>query len=300
MHPMDLEEFLEAIGKESTFSLMKQAFSLHQAMGQAAVREALRLLRIYMVIGGMPQAVSAYIEYNNLQDVDEAKRTIIQMYEDDFYKIDPTGTLSLLFDSIPGELSTGSSRYSISHAIPSRKEYDSRMLSYIAELSASKAVLAVYHTNDPNVGLAMTKDLRKFKLYLADTGLFITLAFRDKVFTDNLLYKALMSDKLPVNLGYVYENITAQMLSAKGDNLFYHTLYTNDSNHPYKIDFLISRDNGLCPIEVKSSSYTTHASLDKFYEKYRSRIKTSYLVYPKDYKKDGDIICIPPFFVPFI
>lgn len=297
---MDLEEFLQAIGNENVYDILRNFFSLGKPLGQASLREAMRLFRLYMVIGGMPQAVSTYLEQNNLEDVDDVKRSIIDLYEDDFYKIDPTGTLSSLFDAIPGELSTASTRFNVSHASVSLHPSESTVLTNIAELTASRAVLASYHTNDPNVGFPMTKDLRKFKLYLADTGLFITLAFKDKVFTENLLYRGLMSDKLPVNLGYVYENITAQMLEAKGDGLFYHTFYNRGSNHNYEIDFLISRGNKLCPIEVKSSSYTTHASLDMFTEKYHSRIRTRYLVAPKDYMKDGETVCIPPFFVPFI
>lgn len=300
MCPMDLEEFLQATGKENVYDILRNFYSLGKPLGQASLREAMRLFRLYMVIGGMPQAVSTYLEQNNLEDVDDVKRSIIDLYEDDFYKIDPTGTLSTLFDAIPGELSTASTRFNVSHASGSLHPSERTVLTNIAELTASRAVLASYHTNDPNVGFPMTKNLRKFKLYLADTGLFITLAFRNKVFTENLLYRGLMSDKLPVNLGYVYENITAQMLEAKGDGLFYHTFYSRGSNHNYEIDFLISRGNKLCPIEVKSSSYTTHASLDMFTEKYHSRIRTRYLVAPKDYRKDGETVCIPPFFVPFI
>ncbi len=300
MHPMDFEEFPGAAGKETTFTMMESLFQTKRALGEAALREGMRLFRLYMVIGGMPQAVSEYLETNNLQSVDEVKRPIIDLYEDDFYKIDPSGVLSLLFDNIPGELSTGSTRYNVSGADSSRRPSDNNILSKIAELASSRTVLPCYHTNDPGVGLSLTKDLRKFKLYLADTGLFITLAFKDRSFTDNLLYRGLMSDKLPVNLGYVYENITAGMLSTKGDNLFYHTFYSSSSKHTYEIDFLLSRSNRICPVEVKSSSYLTHTSLDMFHEKYHSRISTRYLVYPKDYRKDGDILCIPPFFVPFI
>ncbi len=300
MCPMDLEEFLAAIGKDNAYDALKTFYSSGKPLGQAAVREAMRLFRLYMVIGGMPQAVSTYLEHNNLEDVDDVKRSIIDLYEDDFYKIDPTGTLSILFDAIPGELSTASTRFNVSHANPSLRPSERTVLTNIAELAASRAVLVSYHTNDPNPGFSMTKDLRKFKLYLADTGLFITLAFRDKAFTENLLYRGLMSDKLPVNLGYVYENITARMLEAKGDGLFYHTFYNQESNHIYEIDFLISRGSKLCPLEVKSSSYTTHTSLDRFREKYHSGIRTGYLVAPKDYRKDGESVCIPPFFVPFI
>lgn len=300
MNPMDFEEFLWATGRENTAEQLKTMASVRKPVGEVILREAMRLLRLYMVIGGMPQAVETYLETNNLMEVDEVKRAIISLYEDDFYKIDPTGTLSLLFDNIPGELSTDSTRYNISRIIPSSRPSDNNILTNIAELADSRTVNVSYHSNNPTVGLSLTKDLRKFKLYLADTGLFITLAFKDKAFTDNLIYRGLMTDKLPVNLGYVYENMVAQMLRANGDNLFYHTFYKDGSTHPYEVDFLISRDNKLCPIEVKSSSNATHTSLDMFYEKYSSRIKTRYLLYTKDVKKEKDIVCLPLFLVPFI
>lgn len=300
MNPMDYEEFLEAIGKENVLGLLEPAFTARKPLGEACLRESMRLFRLYMVIGGMPQAVESYLEFNNLMDVDEVKRSIITLYEEDFYKIDPTGRLSLLFDNIPGELSISSTRFNYSRVIPSSRPSDEESLVNIAELASSKTVNVSYSSNDPAVGLPLTKDLRKYKLYLADTGLFITLAFKDKAFTDNVIYRGLLTDKLPVNLGYVFENIVAQMLVAKGDNLFYHTMYTEGSTHPYEIDFLISRDNKLCPIEVKSSAKITHASLDAFYAKYSGRIKTRYLVYTKDIRKEKDIICVPPFFVPFL
>ena len=145
----------------------------------------------------------------------------------------------------------------------------------------------------------MTKNIYRYNMYLADTGLFVTLAFRDKVFTENVIYSKLLSDKLEANLGYVYENLVAQMLRTAGDELFYHTFPT-DNNHNYEIDFLLSRGNKLCPIEVKSSGYKSHKSLDSFCAKYASRISDRYLIYTKDYQKDGVTICLPAYFTPFL
>ena len=300
MFPMDYEEFLWATGDNVSFSLMKELFESGRPLTDGTLRQMLRTFRLYMLVGGMPQAVSEYLETNNLRMVDERKREIITLYEEDFHKIDSSGTLSLLFDSISGELSRNSTRFSVSSSVPNARAGSPSILKSISELASSKTVLVAYNSNNPAVGLSATRDIDKFKLYLADTGLFVTLAFKDSTFTDNLIYRNLLSDRLPVNLGYIYENIVAQMLAAKGDSLVYHTFPNGESRHYYEVDFLITRKNRICPIEVKSSGYLTHSSLDAFSSKYPERILKKYLVYTKDYRKDGDIYCIPPMFVPYI
>ena len=148
--------------------------------------------------------------------------------------------------------------------------------------------------------MATNKDLSKFKLFLCDTGLFTTLMFKDKDFTENIIYEKLLNDKLGTNLGYLYENVVAQLLHSNGNELFYHTFMNKTSHHNYEVDFLLAQKNKVCPIEVKSSSYKTHKSLDAFSLKYSDRILQKYLVYTKDFCKDGDIICLPIYMVPFI
>ena len=298
MYPMDYEEFLWAIGDNTTTSLLKKCFENVRGLGEQENRRQLRKFRLYMLIGGMPQAVSKYIETNNFRLVDMVKRDIIKLYEDDFLKIDSTGKLSLIFDSIPSQLNSNASRYQVSSIIGNR--ISNKTLEYIAELKDSKTVLVSYHTNDPNIGMANTKDLAKFKLFICDTGLFTTLMFKDKDFTENIIYEKLLSDKLSINLGYLYENVVAQILAANGNELFYYTMLNETSKHNYEIDFLISKKNKVCPIEVKSSTYKTHKSLDVFCEKYSNRIYEKYLIYVKDLCKDQDILCMPIYMVPFI
>ncbi len=298
MFPMDYEEFLWAIGDNTTTSLLKKCFENVRGLGEQENRRQLRKFRLYMLIGGMPQAVSEYIETNNFRLVDMVKRDIIKLYEDDFLKIDSTGKLSLIFDSIPSQLNSNASRYQVSSIIGNR--ISNKTLEYIAELKDSKTVLVSYHTNDPNIGMANTKDLAKFKLFICDTGLFTTLMFKDKDFTENIIYEKLLSDKLSINLGYLYENVVAQILAANGNELFYYTMLNETSKHNYEIDFLISKKNKVCPIEVKSSTYKTHKSLDVFCEKYSNRIYEKYLIYVKDLCKDQDILCMPIYMVPFI
>lgn len=298
MYPMDYEEFLWAVGDKTTYPLLKKCFEMNQGLGDAINRKQLRQFRLYMLVGGMPQAVKEYIQTNNFRKVDEVKRDILNLYEADFAKIDPTGRLAMLFDAIPAQLNKNASRFQAG-AILSGEKLD-KILELIAELKDSKTVLVSYNTNDPNAGMANTRNLSKFKLFLSDTGLFVTLMFKDRDFTENELYEKLLSDKLSVNLGYLYENIVAQCLTASGNELFYHTIMNENSKHNYEIDFILARKNKIVPLEVKSSGYKTHKSLDVFTEKYSDRILKRYLVYTKDVSKDKDILCIPVYMVPFI
>lgn len=298
MYPMDYEEFLWAIGDTATFPLLKKCFEMNQGLGDAINRKQLRQFRLYMLVGGMPQAVSTYIETNNFRKVDEIKRDILNLYESDFAKIDPTGRLAMLFDAIPAQLNKNAARYQASSVLNGEKQ--DKILEYIAELKDSKTVLVAYNTNDSDAGMSNTRDLSRFKLFLSDTGLFVTLMFKDKDFTENEIYEKLLNDKLSVNLGYLYENIVAQCLAANGNELFYHTIMNKNSKHNYEIDFILTRKNKIIPIEVKSSGYKTHKSLDVFTEKYSRRILKRYLVYTKDMSKDQDIFCVPVYMVPFL
>lgn len=290
MYPMDFEEFRWALGDNISIPILRTFYDKKMPLG-AAHRAKQKDLRLYMLVGGMPQAVNEYLNTNNLSKVDAVKRRIIQLYSDDLLKIDPSGKLSKLFMAIPAQLSKKSSRYytnAIVGALEDKKEEE-----MIVSLEDSKAVLVSYRSDDPNVGMSLTKDLSMYKLFVADTGLFVTMAFWDKVFAENVIYQKLLLDKLEANLGYVYENLVAQMLTAAGNNLFYYT-FAQDERHSYEIDFLLSRGNKICPIEVKSSGYKTHASLDEFRKKFSSRILNSYLLYTKDLQKgDNELIYLP-------
>lgn len=291
LHPMDLEEFYWAIDRAIVPSQQQQIFTMKQAAGDAVHRKWMRELRLYMLVGGMPQAVEAYINYNDLSAVDEVKRGILDLYINDFRRIDSTGRASKLFAAIPGQLNNNASRYKVSGVIENQTK--ERVADVVADMEDSKTVLMAYHVNDPNVGMGMFQDFSHYKMFMADTGLFVTLAFRDKTYTENIIYKKLLSDKLDANLGYVYENLVAQMLHSAGNNLYYYTFPTTKGNYNYEIDFLLSRGNKLIPIEVKSSGYKTHKSLDAFCEKFSSRIGDRVLLYTKDYQKDGATICMP-------
>ena len=190
MFPMDYEEFLWALGDTTTLVLLQKLFTAQKPAGESMNRKLLRDFRLYMLVGGMPQAIDEYIQTNNFRKVDAIKRDILSLYEDDFKKIDATGKLSLLFDSIPAQLNKNASRYQVSSVLSNERA--DTILELIAELKDSKTVLVSYHANDPNAGMATNKDLSKFKLFLCDTGLFTTLMFKDKDFTENIIYEKLL------------------------------------------------------------------------------------------------------------
>lgn len=291
MNPMDFEEFRWAMGDEVSVGMYQMMYEKRMAVG-ASFRSAMRDLRMYMLVGGMPQAVNELIETNNLQQVDKVKRNIINLYHDDLLKVNPSGIVSKMFLSIPSQLSRNASKYALSAIADNLSE--SKWAEAVQCLEESKVANVAFNVKDPSVGMALSKDSTCFKVYTADTGIFVTLAFWDKDFTENTIYQKLLSDKLSANLGYVYENLVAQMLVASGNNLYYHT-WAKDEKHAYEIDFLLSRGSKVCPIEVKSSGYRTHASLDAFCSKYADRVGERYLVYTKDFGKDGATTLLPVF-----
>lgn len=296
LYPMDYEEFRWAMGDEATIPLLETFYEQKLPLDRAH-RDKMRDFRLYMLIGGMPQAVNAYIETNNFSMVDKAKRSIISLYLDDFQKLDPTGRLETLFKEIPSQLNQTSNRFK-PYAILGDVD-DGKLQELLKDLEDSKTTLFSYHSNDPNVGMSLTKDLSKYKIFCADTGLFVTLAFWDKDVTENVIYQKLLNDKLSANLGYVYENMIAQMLATAGNRLFYYT-WPKDATHNYEIDFLLSRGAKLHPIEVKSSGYSRHASLDAFCMKFSHIIEKRYLIYTKDLKKDEQTLMLPVYMTPFL
>lgn len=298
LYPMDFEEFRWALGDDATIPLLRAAFEKKMSLGDAVHRKLMRDFRLYMLVGGMPQAVVAYIETNNFTEVDTVKRDIIALYEEDFGKIDSSGRAKALYDAIPAQLSRNASRYKVSTAIPDDKK--DRIMSVIAVVEDSMTVNIAYHVDDPNIGLALTRNEDYFKMYASDTGLFVTLAFKDKDITENVIYEKLLNDKLSANLGYVYENMIAQMLRASGKDLYYHTIPYAEGKKYYEVDFLISDRHKIAPIEVKSSGYKSHKSLDEFSAKYSERIMNRYVIYTKDYKRENGVEYLPVYMTMFI
>ena len=297
MYPMDYEEFLWALGNTTTMELLHEAIDKKRGFGDDINRKLMRDFRLYMLVGGMPQAVNKYLATKDFAAVDKVKRAIIRLYQKDFLKIDKTGKAERLFMAIPSQLSSNANRYQPSTVIDKTRAEQVDNLIFL--MQDSKTVNVAYHADDPNVGMSLTTNQSAYKMFLCDTGLFVTLAFWDKSFTENTIYQKLLNDKLEANLGYVYENAIAQMIAANGDKLFYYT-FPDGNNHNYEIDFLLSRGNKICPIEVKSSGYKTHKSLDEFCKKYSHRIGNRYLVYTKDLRKDEETLMVPVYMTPLL
>ena len=296
VYPMDYEEFCMAAG--NNYELLRQIYHMNSAIGQATNRKLMRDLRVYMAVGGMPQAVEAYIEGKNFSEIDMVKRQIISLYEEDFKKIDSSGRISALYHSIPAQLAKDLRKYRITTAIG--KKNNARADELIYELIDSKTVLPCYNSTDPGVSLADTKDFDSYKLYLSDTGLFVTLMFIDRPVTENDVYAKLLSDKLPANLGYLYENLVAQMITASGRELYYHTWEKAGSTHYYEVDFLISEGSKINAFEVKSSGSGKHESINEFNRKFSKNVHNIYLLSQKDVGKEEKLLLKPFYLMPFL
>ena len=296
VYPMDYEEFLWATNGNP--GIYKKILESKMSLGDSTNRTLMREFRIYMAVGGMPQAVETYIETNNLSAVDKVKRRIIDLYSDDLKKIDSTGRLGNIYLSIPSQLALKRKRFSIKEA--TQKQKTSKDEERFFDLVDSKIVLPCYNVTQPDIALELTKDFDYFKLYFSDIGLFTTMLFDSGKGIEDNIYSKLLSDKLESDLGYLYENVVAQMIVASGRNLYYHTWRDKDKTHSNEVDFLITNKNKIIPIEVKSSNIKNHKSIDLFVEKYTQIVGRRFLFSQKDISHDGMLELMPIYLVPFI
>lgn len=294
--PMDYEEFLWATDM-GNYDLCRELLKDGKQLGQSTNRKLMRDFRIYMAVGGMPQAVQAYADHENFARIDAVKREIIRLYEDDFKKIDASGSIAAMYKAIPAQLSRDAKRYIIAKAIGRQTTRKDELL---YDLVDSRTVNIAYNTTDPRVSLSNTKDLSSYKLYTADTGLFVTLLFLDRPETENTVYAKLLSDKLPANLGYLYENAVAQLLASCGRELFYHAWREKNSAHYYEVDFLCGNGDKVDPIEVKSSGTGKHRSLTEFCKTYASCLGIPRVVSQKDMAVKEGIRFDPVYLLPAI
>ena len=297
VYPMDYEEFMWAIGND-TYPVLRELYEMGSEVGNGTNRKLMRDFRIYMAVGGMPQAVEAFVEGKNFSEIDRVKREIINLYIDDFKKIDSSGLIGKMYESIPSQLATNKKRYMISRATGKRKT--KKDVERMADLLDSKTVIACYNTFNPSITLAQTKDDDTFKLYLSDIGLFTTMIFKASPKTDESIYSKLLGDKLSADLGYLYENAVAQMITATGRSAYYHTWEKENSTHYYEVDFLLQDKVKLLPLEVKSSATKKHESIDEFCEKYSQYVSQAVLLSQKDVGKDNNLKLKPIYMLPFV
>lgn len=297
VYPMDYEEFLWATG-EANPDLIETAYKSNIEMGNATNRKMMKDFRVYMAVGGMPQAVESYISTNNFEIVDKVKREILELYYDDLKKIDSSGRITDMYKAVPSQLAGKKKHYVITAATGKQKTRKDE--ERLFELIDSGLVLPCYNVTNPSVSLSQTRDVECFKLYLSDIGLFTTILFNDSEKGIDDIYRKLLSDKLPADLGYLYENVVAQMIKSSGRDLYYHTWRKKNSTHSYEIDFLITSKNKVIPIEVKSSSTKNHESIDQFENKYSSQVGDRYLLSQKDVGHKGTLIFKPLYMTLFL
>lgn len=294
MFPLDFEEFLWALGDEATYPLIKSCFETKTPLGTTLHRKIMNEFRQYILVGGMPQSVLAYIKDMNFKASDIAKRRILQLYRNDVAKFAAgyEDKVFAVFDNIPGQLSKKEKKYKLS-SLGKEARFRTYEDSFVW-LNEAMIVNASFNATDPHIGLALSSDTTTQKCYMADTGLLVTHTFRDKNYTDNELYKAILFDKLSINEGMLMENVVAQMLRYKRERLYFYSRSDSQKReNSMEIDFLITEGKKISPVEVKSSNYRSHISLDKFKKHFSSVVGNSYILYPKDLMIKDGIIHLP-------
>ena len=305
MHPMDFEEFLWALGEDMLMPFISDCFEHSQPLGNALHRKAMELLRQYIIVGGMPQAVAAYVESRDFTLVDGIKRSILQLYRNDIskYADGAEQKVTRIFDQLPSQLQRHEKRFrigSVAHGARMR-DYENAFF----WLDESRVVNVCYQATEPSIGLNLNRNDSKFKLYMADTGLLISLAFNEREINSEQIYKKLMFDKLELNKGMLTENIVAQMLRASGQRLFFFSNYSREAENRMEIDFLIrkpsvtSRHN-IIPIEVKSGKGYQLASLNKCINKYGQYISNPIVLHTGDLRQDDGITFLPLYMTPLL
>lgn len=304
MYPMDFEEYLWAIGDDITYQSIKSAFEKRKALGDAIHRKIMKVFRTYMVVGGMPQAVSAYVEGKTFEQIEFIKEGILRLYEEDLAKYDKENRekASVIYKTIPEQLENKNSHFKFS-IVDKNARYQNYVdaVSFIAESMIGNECINV---TCPEIALELYADRSNFKLYMGDTGLLVTQIMKNQEETDENLVKALIFDNLGINQGMILENMVAQMLRASGHELYFHEyLYQpegNEKEKKYEIDFMTVKKKKICPIEVKSSGYKSHKSFDYLKSKYQIKMEERYIIYTKDLKYEDGITYIPIYMTSFI
>ena len=301
MYPMDFEEFAFALGENMLIEYIKKCFKDKSPLQEAFHHKAMILFKQYMLVGGMPKVVDAYLNNNrSFMKADIEKRDILDLYKKDIDKAELSyrTRVKAIFEQIPSFLSKHEKRVRLSNLEP--KVNPDLYADSFQWLKTSMMTNLCYLCNDPNVGLSLNEDRTYLKCYMGDTGLLISHAFKENELADGALYKAILHDRLNINEGMLFENVIAQMLNAKGYELYFYTHYKEETHHnDMEIDFIISNGSSLkpkiYPLEVKSSKRYTTKSISIFTSKYKERIGNTYIIHPKNLQIVDDIICIPAY-----
>lgn len=303
MYPLDFEEFAWALGEELLLDCIKNCFNKKIPMDRGLHNKAMLLFKQYMLVGGMPKPVILFIEnHKDFSLADKEKRDILKLYREDIMKINAQykGKVLAIFDQIPGLLSQHEKRVVFKKI--QEGSYAEQYEETFFWLADSMMSNECFMCNDPNVGLSINEVRTYVKCYMGDTGLLVSHAFDENELLEDEVYKQILSGKLSMNEGMLYENVIAQMLTANGHKLYFYTHY-NDKKHrnDIEIDFVLSNNSKLkykiYPIEVKSGAKYTTTSLVRFKEKFKNRIGESYIIHPRNLIIKDDMVCIPPYMV---
>ncbi|WP_448909963.1 ATP-binding protein [Holdemania massiliensis] len=305
MFPLDFEEFLWALDNQLLMDFIRQSFQEHKPMGQALHRKAMDYFRQYLVVGGMPQAVQAYVQTKDFERVDRIKRDILKLYRADMIKHAQGYEMKVeqIFDEIPAQLQKHEKKFKYSSL---KKE--ARFRDYedaFFWLSDAMIVNICYNSTAPNIGLKLNRDRMTMKCYMADTGLLISHAFDENGIVSEEIYKKILFDKLEFNQGMIVENIVAQMLAASGHKLYFYSNSSKEASDRMEIDFLIAKSkisnrHNISPIEVKSSKKYTLSSLHKFCTRYSEQLHLPYVLHPSDLKEENGILYLPLYMTPLL
>ena len=301
MYPMSFEEFAMAFDEGNLIAYIKECFAEKKPLERNLHNKAMMLFKQYMLVGGMPQSVSAFLENDcNFSAADAEKRDILSLYRNDIMRIDAQYRSKVLsiFDQLPSFLSNHEKRIVFSEI--AKGSYFEQYTDTFFWLGDSMIVNECFNTTDPNVGLSLNEDRTFIKCYMGDTGLLVSHAFSENEIADEQLYKQILHNKLSLNEGMLYENVIAQMLVANGHKLFFYTHYNEEKHrNDIEIDFLISNMSKtkyrIYPMEVKSSARYTTTSLDRFGIRFHERVEASYVIHPKNLSVEGSRISIPPY-----
>ena len=306
MFPMDYEEFLWAMGEEMLMPWAAKCLEERKPMGAAIHRKMMELLRMYMVIGGMPQAVEEYVRSKDFDEVDHVKRNILALYRNDIYQYagNDAAKVASIFDAIPGQLQKHEKRFRIGQMKKGARTRDySEAFFWIDE---ARVVNTCYAATEPSIGLKLNRDDSRYKLYFADTGLLVSHTFDDSDSSMQDVYRKIILGKLEMNSGMLVENLVAQMLRASGKKLYYFSKKDREnSEETMEIDFLVRKANitsrhNICPVEVKSTQRYTTSSLNKFCRKYDTYLHTPYIIHSGDLKVEGNTLFIPLYMTPLL
>lgn len=304
MHPLDFEEFLWAMGEEALMDFIRMSFDRRQPVGQSMHRKIMDYFRLYLIIGGMPQAIQEYIDTKSFEDVDRVKRQILNLYHNciEHYAGNNATKVNSIYEAIPAQLQLHDHKFQLADL-----EKNARFRNYASAffwLRDAQIVNLAFNTTEPSIGLGLKQRDNSLKCYLNDTGLLISHAFNERGIVSEQLYQKILKDKLEINAGMLMENIVAQMLTASGCKLYF---YSNNSRENkddrMEIDFLIAKSkitsrHNISPIEVKSSTGFTTVSIEKCVKKYSNYMAQPYIVHTGDVSESGGFLYIPLYMLP--